>query len=60
MLIKRLHTIGKSKGVILDKSILQILDIVDFKNDKLEIHIYGNEITLKKHEKLKEITQEKE
>lgn len=47
MLVKRLHTIGKSKGVILDKSILNLLNIKD--NDRVEITVYGDKITIHKY-----------
>lgn len=49
-MVKKLHTVGKSKCIILDKAILRLLNIEDEKNDRLEINVYGNQIVINKYE----------
>lgn len=49
-MIKKLHRVGKSKCIILDKALLKLLNIEDEINDRLEINVYGNQIIINKHE----------
>lgn len=49
MIIKRLHTIGSSKGIILDKTLLDIMNAT--KKDLFKIIVEGESIRIEKFTK---------
>lgn len=43
-MIKRLNRLGNSKGIIIDKALLELLDI----DNEVEIFLYNNKIIIEK------------
>lgn len=46
MLTKKLRKIGNSRGIVLDKSILQLVNIDD--NTELKIEVFGNKLVIER------------
>lgn len=57
MIIKRLHTIGSSKGIILDKTLLDIMNAT--KKDLFKIIVEGESIRIEKFTKDTKDTENK-
>lgn len=54
MLTKRLKKIGNSRGIVLDRAILQLLGIDD--DSELKLEVMGNKLIIEKFEGAKPVT----